>query len=510
MVPRATSTLPGHTELAFVHGLTREVAYHSIPRADRCRTHASVARWIEARVGDRREEFIELLAYHYEAAARPADAALAWPDEPAEREAVRTAALRALVDAGDAARRRMAIDQAARFADRALALALTDAERLPALELKGRSFHEAVRGDDALAAFTEAIEVAGRIGDRAAATRMRSLAILLCTRYGGAFRQTGWVDKAAALVEEGLAVDGDEPASFAAGALRVGRSWGTRQWATHGYTGARHRSLEEAKRDAERAVEIAEEIGSSLLLAYALEGFMWLSFDEGHRDAAALGERQLHAAAVLTDRVEAHESLVVAVMCFARAGQYDRARAAATEASQQALRLGRHRRLHAAGAEALARAPSGAFDELLTATSGDGRTRRREEGTTCSSAILGLAGRTLALLQAGDRGRGRGRAAAGARAAGAPAVGWGHTVAELLRPVIGLEATCERLDAIRPEQVDRERDRAAARRDPGARPDRRAARCVNCSTKRTSWPARVRARPGRDRRVGRGSGRRRS
>ena len=161
VVPRATSTLPGHTELAFVHGLTREVAYHSIPRADRCRTHASVARWIEARVGDRREEFIELLAYHYEAAARPADAALAWPDEPAEREAVRTAALRALVDAGDAARRRMAIDQAARFADRALALALTDAERLPALELKGRSFQEAVRGDDALAAFTEAIEVAG-------------------------------------------------------------------------------------------------------------------------------------------------------------------------------------------------------------------------------------------------------------------------------------------------------------------------------------------------------------
>ena len=60
---------------------------------------------------------------------------------------------------------------------------------------------------------------------------------------------------------------------------------------------------------------------------------MWLSFDEGHRDAAALGERQLHAAAVLTDRVEAHESLVVAVMCFARAGQYARARAAATEAS---------------------------------------------------------------------------------------------------------------------------------------------------------------------------------
>ena len=36
---------------------------------------------------------------------------------------------------------------------------------------------------------------------------------------------------------------------------------------------------------------------------------------------------------------------------------------------------------------------------------------------------------------------------------GHPLIGWGHTVAELLRPVIGLEATCERLDAIAPEEV---------------------------------------------------------
>ena len=165
VVPRATSALPGHTELAFVHGLTREVAYHSIPRADRCRTHAAVARWIEGRVGDRREEFVELLAYHYEAA-------LAWPDDLAEREAVHAAALRALVDAGDAARRRMAIDQAVRFADRALAL---DPDRLAAVELKARSFHAAMRGDDALAAYADGIELAKRLGDTAAATRMRSV-----------------------------------------------------------------------------------------------------------------------------------------------------------------------------------------------------------------------------------------------------------------------------------------------------------------------------------------------
>ena len=163
VVPRPASALPGHTEFAFVHGLTREVAYRSIPRADRCHTHAAVARWIESRVGDRREEFVELLAYHYEAAARPADAALAWPEGGEE---VRAAAVRALVEAGDAARRRMAVEQAVRFADRALALAV-DAERVAALELKGRSFHAAIRGDEALAAYVEAIAIA----DRAAASR---------------------------------------------------------------------------------------------------------------------------------------------------------------------------------------------------------------------------------------------------------------------------------------------------------------------------------------------------
>ena len=297
VVPRATSALPGHTELAFVHGLTREVAYHSIPRADRCRTHAAVARWIEARVGDRREEFVELLAYHYEAAARPADAALAWPDEPDEREAIRAAALRALIDAGDAARRRMAIDQAVRFGDRALgaghqrrraaARAGAQGPQLPRRRPRRRSAGRLHRSDR---------RRAHRIGDHAAATphaqprdpalhplRRRVPPGRLGRRGRPRWSSKGWPSTATS-----------RPASPRA-RCGSGRSWGTRQWATHGLV--QRPIARRGAADAERAVEIAEEIGSSLLLAYALEGFMWLSFDEGHRDAAALGERQLHAAA---------------------------------------------------------------------------------------------------------------------------------------------------------------------------------------------------------------------
>ena len=104
---------------------------------------------------------------------------------------------------------------------------------------------------------------------------MRSFAILLCTRYAGALKQPGWGDVATALMQEGLEVDGVEPPSFAAGALLLGRCWGIRRWSTPRLS----RSGDIA--DARRAVEIAEEIHSSFLLAMALEGLTWLSFDAG-------------------------------------------------------------------------------------------------------------------------------------------------------------------------------------------------------------------------------------
>ena len=47
VVTRPTTSLPGQTELAFHHGLIREVAYESIPKGRRAAAHADVGRWIE-------------------------------------------------------------------------------------------------------------------------------------------------------------------------------------------------------------------------------------------------------------------------------------------------------------------------------------------------------------------------------------------------------------------------------------------------------------------------------
>ena len=136
VVRRPASSLPGQTELAFRHALIHEVAYRSIPKVQRARAHAEVGTWLEELAGGRRDEFAELLAYHFGAAADEETAALAWP-EPADRQQVRARAFRHLVQAGAAARRRFAVAKAVELHEQAGALAATDQERRVVLEELG-------------------------------------------------------------------------------------------------------------------------------------------------------------------------------------------------------------------------------------------------------------------------------------------------------------------------------------------------------------------------------------
>jgi len=61
--------LAGEAELAFKHALIRDAAYEMLPRAVRAQKHFEVARFIEARAGERVEEVVALLAEHYGKAA---------------------------------------------------------------------------------------------------------------------------------------------------------------------------------------------------------------------------------------------------------------------------------------------------------------------------------------------------------------------------------------------------------------------------------------------------------
>jgi class 3 adenylate cyclase len=73
--PSRLSSVEGEQELAFGHGLVRDVAYAQIPRAARARKHEAAARWIERIAGDRVEDHAELLAHHYREALALARAA---------------------------------------------------------------------------------------------------------------------------------------------------------------------------------------------------------------------------------------------------------------------------------------------------------------------------------------------------------------------------------------------------------------------------------------------------
>ena len=354
---RSASSLPGQTELAFRHGLIREVAYRSLPLAERAAAHAAVARWLDGLAGERRPEFVELLAHHYEAAVTPGGEAR--PEEraapPPRRadEARRAATARAGRGAARGGRRRAARRRArrprpvrdrrrARLRGAGAAARAGGPERLAALELRAGALHAAARGSEALAAYREAIDAAG---DTPAARRLRALAVLLCARYSGTLDGPGDRQAALALLDAGLAELDEGAPTFETGALLVGRGYGMRRW--------RRAAADPAgsRRDAARAVEIAESIGSGYLLANALEALVWLTLHEGFGRARELGERLLAAADRIPDRDEAHENVVVGASCLAWGG----ARAAAIEAAARAQAasagLSPHRALHAAAAQ---------------------------------------------------------------------------------------------------------------------------------------------------------------
>jgi class 3 adenylate cyclase/tetratricopeptide (TPR) repeat protein len=65
IVSKRRSTLAREEEFTFRHILIRDVAYASIPKAQRWSKHARVAAWMQQVAGDRRAEFADFIAYHW-------------------------------------------------------------------------------------------------------------------------------------------------------------------------------------------------------------------------------------------------------------------------------------------------------------------------------------------------------------------------------------------------------------------------------------------------------------
>lgn len=113
---RAPSSLAGEREFAFKHALVREVAYSTLPKAARSDRHLRFARWLQGNATQRADEFLEVVAYHYEQAWR-------YRFETGDRAAdLARQAIAALRAAGARALSLRTLPEARRLHERALAV----------------------------------------------------------------------------------------------------------------------------------------------------------------------------------------------------------------------------------------------------------------------------------------------------------------------------------------------------------------------------------------------------
>ncbi len=119
IVERTGSRFTGEREYSFRSILTRDVAYNTLPKQRRAAWHAQVADWIEKKAGRRSAQFVELLAYHYEEAARLELDVLSLSNAGGRSDNT-AQAIRYLQAAGDRERARQNIRAAASLYQRAI------------------------------------------------------------------------------------------------------------------------------------------------------------------------------------------------------------------------------------------------------------------------------------------------------------------------------------------------------------------------------------------------------
>lgn len=138
------STFDGTEEYAFKHALLRDVTYETVLKRHRQQYHALVAEWLSQASGERRGEYLSVIAEHYEKAGDN-DRAVA-----------------VLLEAGERALNLSAFDEAFRFFQRALHLLHPRQTRdLAHIHLKiGEAFYRAGEFNDSIKNTEKALQLA--------------------------------------------------------------------------------------------------------------------------------------------------------------------------------------------------------------------------------------------------------------------------------------------------------------------------------------------------------------
>jgi class 3 adenylate cyclase/tetratricopeptide (TPR) repeat protein len=316
----------GGVEYSFKHQLTREVAYSSLPMADRGRLHAAVARYLEREPDDARAPF---LAHHYEQAVRDDYSALAWIDAPDELEQLRERARRWLRLAADRAASRYEMDAAAAMLQRATELATDDPMRFELWRTLARA--QSLRYDTRGFVFANEQAIALAPDAQTTAGLYAELALRSCTAWLAwnpplaRDEVERWIDLALA----GSGLDSRERAM-----ALVARAW----------------HADRAVDTAAEALAIAERVGDPELVGWALRVRTIAAMQAGDYDQATAGSERILE---LLDRIEdpGHRETLVentALRVAAATGRFDDARRYSRLVTELVADLTPHNRLHAA------------------------------------------------------------------------------------------------------------------------------------------------------------------
>ena len=189
-------SLPDESAYRFRQAIVRDVAYGSVPKQIRAQQHAALGAWLEkvtAESAELRSEFADLVAHHYERAARVAsEVGIALPD-------AREKAREFLERAGDQAMGMDAAAAAADFYERAIEFARGDEDRLDLQLHLGEALVGCWRPVEAEQHLNEALENARRVGDRGAESKALRL-------LGDLLRMRGDIEDGRVMLDQALEI----------------------------------------------------------------------------------------------------------------------------------------------------------------------------------------------------------------------------------------------------------------------------------------------------------------
>jgi len=278
----------------FRHILIREVAYQTLPRAERASLHANAGEWLEAQAAGREDALAELIAYHYREAVILGSAL-----RQAETQPIRARAVHWLGRAASTAQAGAASDEAARHLRAAIELA--NSTDYP--ELYERLGDVQAGGDACVDAYATSLRLC-REAERPPDHELRILGkfITVIMRYQGSVASRPSDDTMAQLLAEGHALMARARDERAIAAFLVGEGF-------HPYWRRKDATPEDvstAEAGARRGLATAERLDDAKLQSVALDALSACVMVRGAwREVIQLAEQRL----ALQDRLDLLERI---------------------------------------------------------------------------------------------------------------------------------------------------------------------------------------------------------